>query len=71
MVRRSVRPGVALAAFVVNTPISTSVLPAVRDGRRHTLAPLVAATLLAKGFRLRREIDRLRDATAIALSVPC
>ena len=63
---RSVWPGVALAAFVVNLPISTSVLPAVATAAGNTLAPLVAATLLAKvGFR--REIDRLRDATAIVV----
>src|SRR5918994_7338182 len=61
---RSVWPGVALAAFVVNLPISISVLPAVATAAGNTLAPLVAATLLAKvGFR--REIDSLRDATAI------
>jgi integral membrane sensor domain MASE1/anti-sigma regulatory factor (Ser/Thr protein kinase) len=61
---RSVWPGVALAAFVVNLPISTSALPAAATAAGNTLAPLVAATLLAKvGFR--RQIDRLRDATAI------
>ena len=61
---RSVWPGVALAAFVVNLPITTGVLPAAATAAGNTLAPLVAATLLAKvGFR--REIDRLRDATAI------
>jgi integral membrane sensor domain MASE1 len=61
---RSVWPGVALAAFVVNLPISTGVLPAVATAAGNTLAPLVAATLLTRiGFR--REIDRLRDATAI------
>jgi integral membrane sensor domain MASE1 len=61
---RSVWPGVALAAFVVNLPITTGVLPAAATAAGNTLAPLVAATLLAKvGFR--REIDRLRDAAAI------
>jgi integral membrane sensor domain MASE1/anti-sigma regulatory factor (Ser/Thr protein kinase) len=61
---RSVWPGVALAAFAVNLPISTGVLPAMATAAGNTVAPLVAATLLAKvGFR--REIDRLRDATAI------
>jgi integral membrane sensor domain MASE1/anti-sigma regulatory factor (Ser/Thr protein kinase) len=61
---RSVWPGVALAAFAVNLPISSGVLPAVATAAGNTVAPLVAATLLAKvGFR--REIDRLRDATAI------
>jgi PAS domain S-box-containing protein len=61
---RRVWPGVALAAFAVNLPISTGVLPATATAAGNTIAPLVAATLLAKvGFR--REIDRLRDATAI------
>jgi integral membrane sensor domain MASE1/anti-sigma regulatory factor (Ser/Thr protein kinase) len=61
---RSVWPGVALAAFVVNLPITTGVLPAAATAAGNTLAPLVAATLLAKvGFH--RQIDRLRDATAI------
>ena len=61
---RSVWPGVALAAFLVNFPISTSGLAASATAAGNTLAPLVAATLLAKvGFR--RQIDRLRDATAI------
>ena len=61
---RSVWPGVALAAFAVNLPISTSGLAAAATAAGNTLAPLVAATLLAKiGFH--REIDRLRDATAI------
>jgi integral membrane sensor domain MASE1/anti-sigma regulatory factor (Ser/Thr protein kinase) len=61
---RSMWPGVALAAFVVNLPISTGGLPAAATAAGNTLAPLVAATLLARvGFR--RQIDRLRDATAI------
>ena len=61
---RSVWPGVALAAFVVNLPISTDSLAASATAAGNTLAPLVAATLLGKvGFR--REIDRLRDAAAI------
>ena len=61
---RSVWPGVALAALMVNLPITTGVLPAAATAAGNTLAPLVAATLLAKvGFH--RQIDRLRDATAI------
>jgi integral membrane sensor domain MASE1/anti-sigma regulatory factor (Ser/Thr protein kinase) len=61
---RSVWPGVALAALVVNLPISTGTLAASATAAGNTLAPLVAATLLGKlGFR--REIDRLRDAAAI------
>jgi integral membrane sensor domain MASE1/anti-sigma regulatory factor (Ser/Thr protein kinase)/PAS domain-containing protein len=61
---RSVWPGVALAAFAVNLPISTNGLAAAATAAGNTLAPLVAATLLSKvGFH--RQIDRLRDATAI------
>src|SRR6266705_2502963 len=63
---RAVWPGVALAAFAVNLPISTNGLAAGATAAGNTLAPLVAATLLVKvGFR--REIDRLRDAVAIVL----
>ena len=63
---RAVWPGVALAAFAVNLPISTNGLAAGATAAGNTLAPLVAATLLVKvGFR--REIDRLRDAIAIVL----
>ena len=59
---RSVWPGVALAAFAVNLPISTNGLAAAATAAGNTLAPLVAATLLSRiGFR--RQIDRLRDAT--------
>ena len=61
---RSVWPGVALAAFAVNLPISTNVLAAAATAAGNTLAPLVAATLLSRiGFH--RQIDRLRDAAAI------
>jgi integral membrane sensor domain MASE1/anti-sigma regulatory factor (Ser/Thr protein kinase) len=61
---RSMWPGVALAAFAVNLPISTNGLAAAATAAGNTLAPLVAATLLSKvGFH--RQIDRLRDATAI------
>jgi integral membrane sensor domain MASE1 len=61
---RSMWPGVALAAFAVNLPISTNGLAAAATAAGNTLAPLVAATLLSRvGFH--RQIDRLRDATAI------
>ena len=61
---RSVWPGVALAAFAVNLPISTNGLAGAATAAGNTLAPLVAATLLSRiGFH--RQIDRLRDATAI------
>jgi PAS domain S-box-containing protein len=61
---RGVWPGVALAAFLVNAPISTSPLAAAATAAGNTLAPLTAALLLQRvGFR--PEIDRLRDAAAI------
>src|SRR5438874_7804078 len=60
-------PGVALAAFLVNLPISASALPAAATALGNTLAPLVAAELLERaGFH--REIDRLRDAVAIVVA---
>src|SRR5436190_9198035 len=48
---RRVWPGVALAAFLVNLPISASPLGAAATAVGNTLAPLVAATLLERfGF---------------------
>ena len=61
---RSMWPGVALAALVVNLPISTGPLPALVTAVGNTLAPLVAAIILERvGFR--RQLDRQRDALAI------
>jgi PAS domain S-box-containing protein len=61
---RRVWPGILLAAFLVNEPISTSPWAAGATAVGNTAAPLVAAELLARvGFH--REIDRLRDAIAI------
>ncbi len=57
-------PGVALAAFLINAPISASSWAAIATAAGNTIAPLVAATLLRRvGFR--RELDRLQDAIAI------
>jgi signal transduction histidine kinase len=57
-------PGVALGAFAVNLPISTSLWAAGATAVGNTLAPFVAAKLLDRvGFR--KELDRLRDAVAI------
>lgn len=59
-------PGVALAAFLVNAPISTSLWAAGTTAVGNTLAPLIASKLLRRvGFRT--ELDRLRDAIAIVL----
>ena len=61
---RSMWPGVALAAFAVNVPISANVLAAAVTAAGNTLAPVLAATLLLRvGFR--RQLDRRRDAVAI------
>ena len=63
---RSMWPGVAVAAFAVNLPISEGPLPAAVTAAGNTLAPLLAAALLARvGFR--RQLDRHRDALAIVL----
>jgi PAS domain S-box-containing protein len=61
---RGMWPGIAIAAFLVNAPISTNTLAAAATAAGNTLAPLVAAELLLLvGFR--NEIDRVRDALAI------
>jgi integral membrane sensor domain MASE1 len=57
-------PGITLAAFLVNAPISSSVPAAGGIAIGNTLAPLLAALLLHRvGFRC--ELDRLRDALAL------
>jgi serine phosphatase RsbU (regulator of sigma subunit)/anti-sigma regulatory factor (Ser/Thr protein kinase) len=64
LVGRSMWPAVAVAALAVNLPISEGPLPAALTAAGNTLAPLLAATLLARvGFR--RQLDRRRDALAI------
>ena len=61
---RSMWPGIALAAFAVNLPISEGPLPAAVTAAGNTLAPLLAVALLHRvGFR--RQLDRQRDALAI------
>jgi PAS domain S-box-containing protein len=61
---RRLWPGVAIGAFLVNVPITTSPGAAAATAAGNTLAPLVAATLLARmGFR--PQLDRLRDAVAL------
>ncbi|HEX5936127.1 MAG TPA: MASE1 domain-containing protein [Actinomycetota bacterium] len=60
-------PGVALAAFVVNLPISGSALAALVTAAGNTLAPIAAAVMLRRvGFR--PQLDRLRDALAIVIA---
>lgn len=59
-------PAITLAAFLVNVPITPSLLAAAPISAGNTLAPLLAAYLLrTAGFR--RELDRLRDALAVVL----
>jgi len=61
---RSVWPGIALAAFLVNLPISANPLAAATTAVGNTLAPLLASVLLVRvGFH--RRIDRQRDALAV------
>ena len=61
---RSMWPAVAVAAFAVNLPISTSVVAALATATGNTLAPMLAVVLLHRvGFR--RQLDRQRDAVAI------
>jgi PAS domain S-box-containing protein len=61
---RRLWPGVAIAAFAVNLPISASAAAAAITAVGNTLAPLAAASLLGRvGFR--PQLDRLRDALAI------
>jgi serine phosphatase RsbU (regulator of sigma subunit)/anti-sigma regulatory factor (Ser/Thr protein kinase) len=54
-------PVVLIAAFAVNLPISTGVVPAAATAVGNTAAPLLAAVLLERrGFR--HQLDRGRDA---------
>ena len=60
---RRMWPGVAIAAFMVNLPI-TNFPAAVLTTAGNTLAPIVAAWLLERaGFR--QQIDRVRDVVAL------
>lgn len=61
---RSLWPGVAVAAFAVNLPISDGAIAAAVTACGNTLAPLAAAVLLSRvGFR--RLLDRPRDALSM------
>ena len=61
---RRLWPGVAIAAFAVNLPISANVVAAATTTVGNTLAPVIAATLLGR-VEFRPQLDRLRDALAI------
>lgn len=57
-------PAIAIGAFLVNAPLSSSLLVAACIAAGNTLAPLVAVFVLDRmGFR--PELDRLRDAVAL------
>ena len=61
---RRLWPAIAIAAFVVNLPISETALAAAVTAIGNTVAPLIAATLLlATGFHNR--MDRPRDVVAL------
>ena len=63
---RRVWPGIALAAFLVNAPISTSLGAAAGISAGNTLGPLLAALALHR-FGFRTELDRFRDALALVV----
>lgn len=55
---------IAVAAFLVNAPISRTALAALATSAGNTIAPMASAYLLRRvGFR--RELDRRRDAVAL------
>jgi serine phosphatase RsbU (regulator of sigma subunit) len=64
LVGRWLWPGVTVAAFAVNLPISENALAAAVTAAGNTVAPLLAAALLGR-FGFRRQLDRHRDALAI------
>jgi len=62
---RRLWPGVAIAAFLVNLPI-TNLPAALITAAGNTLAPMLAAWLLERvGFR--QQIDRVRDVAALVV----
>ena len=60
-------PGVAIAAFVVNIPISESVLAAFVTAVGNTAAPIAAVAMLHR-FGFRPQLDRLRDGLSIVIA---
>jgi PAS domain S-box-containing protein len=62
-------PGVAVAAFIVNLPITSSPLAAAATAAGNTIAPIVAVLVLRLvGFR--PELDRIRDVVALLVVAP-
>jgi integral membrane sensor domain MASE1/anti-sigma regulatory factor (Ser/Thr protein kinase) len=63
---RRMWPGIAVAAFLVNEPITPTLLAAGVTAAGNTIAPVLAATLLIRtGFR--QEMDRVRDVAALVI----
>jgi diguanylate cyclase (GGDEF)-like protein len=63
---RRLWPGITVGAFLVNAPISPSLLAAAGIAVGNTLAPVIAVSLLQK-VDFRRELERLRDVVAIVI----
>lgn len=62
-------PGVALAAFIVNLPITASPVAAAATAAGNTIAPIVAVLVLRLvGFRT--ELDRVRDVVSLLVVAP-
>jgi serine phosphatase RsbU (regulator of sigma subunit)/integral membrane sensor domain MASE1/anti-sigma regulatory factor (Ser/Thr protein kinase) len=59
--------GIAVAAFLVNLPISPNAAAAAGIAAGNTVAPLIARRLL-EVFGFRVELDRLRDALALVFA---
>jgi PAS domain S-box-containing protein len=62
-------PGIAVAAFIVNLPITPSPLAAVATSAGNTIAPIFAVHVLRLvGFRT--ELDRVRDVISLLVVAP-
>ena len=62
-------PGIAVAALIVNLPITSSPLAAAATAAGNTIAPLAAVSLLGLvGFRT--ELDRIRDVVSLMVVAP-
>ena len=62
-------PGIAVAAFIVNLPITPSPLAAAATAAGNTIAPIVVVRILqVVGFRT--ELDRIRDVITLLVVAP-
>jgi signal transduction histidine kinase len=64
---RRLWPSIAIAAFLVNAPISSSLLVAALIAVGNTVAPLLAVVVLER-MAFRPELDHLRDAVALVVA---